>query len=541
MSALEACLAELERAPRQVALSGPLASSTAFLARVRAWRHRLAQVTDVGLFVEDRAEFTAALFGAWLAGARVVLPGDVLPATVARLRSTTSHLIGPFTGALEPGTEQAPGPVTLDPGAKLALFTSGTTGEPVLLERALRHLSAEVASLERVFEPGRCEVHATVSHQHIYGLLFTVLWPMASARRFSVRRVEYPEQLERELEGPSVLVTSPAHLKRLPEARWALPLVAVFSSGGPLSDDGVRRSLEVLGRTPTEIYGSSETGGIAWRRRSSERTTWTPLPDVAWRLETDGRLSVRSPHFEGGWFQTSDRARSTEGGFELEGRVDRIAKVEEKRVSLGAIERRVLETGLLEQARALTVEGPRVVVALVGVPTLAGRRVLEDGKVALTQALRTAVAEVVERVAVPRRFRFVDALPVDARGKTTDAALRQVLERRRPLPTWRESSSARAVVEFHVDGDLEPLEGHFPQVPITPGVAQIDWVIGWSCEAFGLPARISRLEAIKFQSLVVPGQTLVVTLDFNAEKRAVSFAVTRDGAQCSSGRVVFAA
>jgi acyl-CoA synthetase (AMP-forming)/AMP-acid ligase II/3-hydroxymyristoyl/3-hydroxydecanoyl-(acyl carrier protein) dehydratase len=541
MSALEACLVELERSPREVALSGPLASSSDFLARVRAWQHRLAQVKDVGLFVEERAEFSAALLGAWLAGTRVVLAGDVLPATVARLRVSTTHLIGPFADALEAGSAQASGPVVLDPRARLALFTSGTTGEPVLLERELRHLSAEVASLEKVFGLGPCDVHATVSHQHLYGLLFTVLWPLASARRFSVRRVEYPEQLERELVGPSVLVTSPAHLKRLPEARWSLPLSAVFSSGGPLSDDGVRRSLEVLGRAPTEIYGSSETGGIAWRRRSVEHPRWTPLPGVEWRVEGDARLSVRSPHFDGGWFETSDRALATEGGFELEGRVDRIAKVEEKRVSLGAIERRVLETGLLEQARALTVEGPRVVVALVGVPTVAGRRVLEDGKVALTQVLRAAVAEVVERVAVPRRFRFVDALPVDARGKTTDAALRQVLERRRPLPDWKESSASRAVVEFHVDGDLEPLEGHFPQVPITPGVAQIDWVIGWSCEAFGLPARVSRLEAIKFQSLVVPGQTLVVTLELNAEKRSVSFAVTRDGAQCSSGRVVFAA
>lgn len=540
MRALESSLSMLEHTPRRVALDGALAEAAPFLARVRAWRHRLAGLADVGLFVEDRAEFTAALLGALLAGARVVLPGDVLPATVARLRALTPHLIGPFPDALQPTRDEASGSLELDPNARLALFTSGTTGEPVLLERRLRHLSAEVSSLERTFSPGVCDVHATVSHQHIYGLLFTVLWPLASARPFSVRRVEYPEQLETELVGRSMLVTSPAHLKRLPDARWTLPLVAVFSSGGPLSEDGVRRCQAVLGCTPTEVYGSSETGGIAWRRRTSERTTWNALPAVEWKLE-DGRLWVRSEHFDGGWFETSDRARNVEGGFELDGRVDRIAKVEEKRVSLGAIERRAVETGLLEQARALTVEGPRVVVALVGVPTLAGRRVLEDGKAALTQALRTAIAEVVERVAVPRRFRFVDALPVDARGKTTDAALREVLERRRPMAKWLETGATRAVIEFHVDSDLEPLEGHFPQVPITPGVAQIDWVIGWAGEAFGLPARVSRLEAIKFQALVVPGQTLRVSLEHNAEKRSVAFCVTRDGAQCSSGRVVFAA
>jgi 3-hydroxymyristoyl/3-hydroxydecanoyl-(acyl carrier protein) dehydratase len=539
VSRLELALVTLERAPREVALEGPLRTSEAFLHRVRQWRHTLTGVESVALFQEDRAEFTAALFGAMLANTRVLLPGDALPATLERLRALTPHLIGPFAGALEPHATAAPGELVLSPDAPLSLFTSGTTGAPVVLQRGLRHLWAEVTSHEAVFAPGPCAVHSTVSHQHIYGLLFTVMWPIASGRPFSTRRLAYPEEIEAALTGPSMLITSPAHLKRLPETRWRLPLVAVFSSGGPLPEAAARQTHVVLGCAPTEVYGSSETGGIAWRRRVAGGETWQPFPQVQWRVGESGQLQVCSPHFDGGWFETSDRAHAAPGGFVLDGRVDRIAKVEEKRVSLGAIEQRLLATGLLSDARAFTVEGARVVVAVVGVPTDEGQRLLTQGKQVLVDRLRDELSDAIERVALPRRFRFVKVLPVNAQGKTTDAALRDVLARRRPAARWLEQTALRAVVEFDIDADLSPLEGHFPQAPITPGVAQIDWVVSWACEAFGLRPRLTRLEAIKFQALVVPGHTLRGTLEWHPEKHSVTFVLVRGGEQCASGRLVF--
>ncbi len=539
MSALEQALVALEREPRDVTLDGPLREATAFLHRVKQWRHRVSGLPSVVLFHDDRAEFAAALCGALLAKTRVVLPGDVLPATLERLRAISPHRIGPFADTLQPSDDEAEGELSLSPDAPLSLFTSGSTGEPAVLPRSLRHLSAEVASHEAVFHPGPCAVHGTVSHQHIYGLLFTVLWPLANRRPFSRRRLEYPEELEAALTGPSMLITSPAHLKRLPNTPWRLPLVAVFSSGGPLPESAAKLTRDVLGCAPTEVYGSSETGGIAWRRRLGDGETWQPFPQVAWRVGDSGQLQVNSPHFDGGWFETSDRARPVEGGFVLEGRVDRIAKVEEKRVSLSSIEQRLLATGLVTDARALTLDGPRVVVAVVGVPSDSGRALLSHGKHALVDELRASLSDTVERVALPRRFRFVNALPTNAQGKTTEAALREVLARKRPVARWLEHTELRAVVEFDVDAELLPLEGHFPQVPITPGVVQVDWVVGWACEAFGLHPRLTRLEAIKFQALVVPGNTVRATLEWHREKRSITFTLVRGTEQCSSGRLVF--
>ncbi|HAU81132.1 MAG TPA: AMP-binding protein, partial [Stenotrophomonas sp.] len=94
-----------------------------------------------------------------------------------------------------------------------------------------------------------------------------------------------------------------------------------------------------MGVAPTEVFGSSETGGVAWRRWSAARPQWHPLPGVAWRID-EGCLAVRSPHLASeDWWLTQDRAVADDGhSFRLLGRADRIVKIEERRVSLDALE-----------------------------------------------------------------------------------------------------------------------------------------------------------------------------------------------------------
>src|SRR5690606_27959041 len=134
---------------------------------------------------------------------------------------------------------------------------------------------------------GDAVVHGTVSHQHIYGLLFRVLWPLAAGRAI-MPRTFFPEQFAKALSAaPGVLVASPAHLKRLPGAiDWApvrRMLHAVFSSGGAVPADAAFAVRERMGRAPFEVYGSSETGGIAWRCEGVQQG-WKPLPGVDWRI-----------------------------------------------------------------------------------------------------------------------------------------------------------------------------------------------------------------------------------------------------------------
>src|SRR5690606_2318610 len=136
-------------------------------------------------------------------------------------------------------------------------------------------LAREIEALESAFGAGigEAHVHGTVSHQHIYGLLFRVLWPLAAGRAIAPRQF-FHEEIAASIDAPAVLVTSPAHLKRIPDAvdyrQARARLRAVFSSGGALSAQASLGAAERLGQAPIEILGSSETGGIASRTSPAE-------------------------------------------------------------------------------------------------------------------------------------------------------------------------------------------------------------------------------------------------------------------------------
>ena len=534
----------------------------ALITRAQSWRaaFRATPARRLALFLDDRHDFTAALFAAWAERKQVVLPGDVLPSTLTALAPHVDAWVGEFPQTLHPGAPlDAP---WVDPDGEsegLVVFTSGSTGAPTAIPKRLRQLFDEVATLEATFGhrlTADTRLVSTVSHQHIYGLLFSVLWPLATGRTLTTHRLEYPEQLEQALAaGPSALISSPAHLKRLPDDRaWATRLRAVFSSGGPLPGEGAERARAVLGFQPIEIFGSSETGGIAWREGTA--SAWRPLAGVEFRASATRTLELRSPHLAtSDWFTTADRVEISGATFTLQGRADRIAKIEEKRVSLELIEQTAIATGLVTEARVVVLEGARVTLGLVAVPsTSLDRKHLVDR---LKQALEAAV----ERVAIPRRYRFVDALPHNAQGKVTESVLQSLFtaslapegervgERGDGLPArplrpdvkWVARTPAHAALELTVSPNLRVLDGHFPGTPVVPGVAQLDWAIDWGREAFGLTGQFIRMDVLKFQALMLPGHAVTLALDWNPEKSTLTFKFTSDKAVYSSGRVVLSA
>lgn len=496
-----------------------------WLARVRAWARAFLPMhgRDVALACEDGFEFAAALFGAWQAGATPWMPADALPATLQRLRNEGLVFAGDLPGGVR-AADADDGAIELHAldldACALVLFTSGSTGEPSAIRKSLRQLDAEVGALESAFGAllGDAVVHGTVSHQHIYGLLFRILWPLSARRPFARKRLAYNEQLTALGSQPVALVASPAHLKRLPDTQdwqsFSQGLRVVFSSGGALPADAARDVLRLWGQAAVEVFGSTETGGIAWRRADGSRSAWQPLPGVDWRLEEE-LLLVRSPHLPSlEWWPTSDRAFATgDGRFQLLGRADRIVKIEERRISLDAIEARLRESEWLDEVRLVALPGQRVLLAAVAVPTAAGRALLDgEGRAAFAQRLRKWLSGHCDPIALPRRWRFPEAMPVDARGKTSERALAALFRPLMPAPRWQARGASSATATLVATPELAAFEGHFPQGAILPGVVLVDWAVRLAREAFALSSGLQRMEALKFQQLVRPGTELTVEL-----------------------------
>ncbi|UUE92319.1 AMP-binding protein [Comamonas thiooxydans] len=532
-----------------------------WVRKVQSWCAALQQVPgqDVALYLDDPLDFAAALWGAWHAGKTPVLLGDAQPQTLAQLLPQVSACVGQLPGSIGPALVAAVvDAVALQPldmaKVRVVLFTSGSTGAPERIEKHLAQLDAEVHALQSVFgadiSAEDVQVLATVSHHHIYGLLFRVLWPLSAGRLLGTGFARYPEELVQLLKATpsSLLVSSPALLGRLPvQLDWpgaAKGLRGVFSSGGPLSAEASAHAQQLLGQSPTEVFGSSETGGIAWRRRAEQGDTWQALPGVALRVQGNGQLAVRSAHLPdaSSWWETVDCVEASGDGhsFVLLGRSDRVVKIAEKRVSLTAMERCLQAHAWVQQARAVVLEGGDSSgrVGMVAELSEAGWQALQQqGRRATGRALRAVLAEVVELVALPRSWRYVAQLPVNAQSKTTLHSLQTLFNPVVPQPEWLERSATQATAQLQVQPQLRVLEGHFPGAALVPGVAQLHWVVSLGTQAFGLSEQFADAQLLKFQQPILPGDTVQLQLQWQSDSGTLQFVLSSDRGTHASGKL----
>lgn len=293
------------------------------------------------------------------------------------------------------------------------------------------------------------------------------------------------------------------------------------------------------------MFGSSETGGIAWRRRAEHSDVWQTLPGVALRVLDSGCLAVQSPHLPQAsvWWETADRVEASPDGhsFVLLGRSDRVVKIAEKRVSLTAMERSLQAHDWVKQARAVVLEGDGASARVGMVVELAecGWQVLQQqSRRAVGQALRSVLEGVVERVALPRSWRYVEQLPVNTQSKTTQQSLLALFNPVVPQPHWLERSTTQAVAELYIQPQLRVLEGHFPGATLVPGVAQLHWVVSLGQQAFGLKSRFADVQLLKFQQPILPGDTVQLQLQWHAEKGCLQFALTSARGAHASGKLL---
>jgi acyl-coenzyme A synthetase/AMP-(fatty) acid ligase len=545
--------------------NGLVINAQSFRSRVAAWRGLLTRTTgqNFALYYEDSLEFAAALLGAWHAGKTVWLVADTLIASCISLKQSVDGFLGEFPeefDPLVPDGDQTLSPyesVTIDADfIALVVQTSGTTGVSLSIPKRLSQLLSEVATLEVVFGElmDDAEIVATVSHQHIYGLLFKVIWPLVAGRAIHVRSQYFPEELAQLLSHrPCVLITSPAHLKRLPESvldeNTRHCLRTVFSSGGPLSVEVANNTENMLGQIPIEIYGSSETGGIAWRQRlAGSDESWQPLPQVEWRIaELENLLEVRSPHlFDDQWMRLADLAREhSQGKFFLDGRGDRIVKIEEKRISLDAIEALLMASPFVSEVRIALCDselGQRQRLAAFIVASEAGKKQLvRAGKLKLNRELLQLFSGNLEPIAFPRRWRYLEKMPVNSQGKTSHASLMALLNERprTPYMCLSQRDAYKVELELNVPADLLYFDGHFEGAPVLPGVVQLDWAISNARQYFDIPAEFRGIHALKFQHVICPDSALRLELIYDPLKGILNFRYFSAGGQHSSGRVLF--
>lgn len=425
----------------------------------------------------------------------------------------------------------------------ILLFTSGSTGQPKQIPRSLAQLLTEVDVLAQQFTLTTPSIYlASVSHQHLYGLTFKVLLPFWCKHPFFTEQCIYPEHIDYysqwfHQQGNQVcLVLSPALLKRCVGEYTFAGSQRIFSSGGRL-EQGVR---EHYPQGVIEIFGSSETGAIAYRDKDT--ALWQCLPDVEISQDNAEQLCVKTNRaYQTDWIVMQDRIRlASTTHFELLGRSDRIVKLEEKRLSLDMIEQSIAQLEEVQECSTVVVtHGQREFLSVAVVLTeLARQYLIQHGKRTMVVKLKTKLTDVLERIAIPKHWRFIAELPRNTQAKLNRQWVKNLfLNQDYPHILHQQSQAQTVQYRLEFSPELNCFKGHFEGFPVYAGVGQIGFLVQFAQQQWHDLAYCCALEQVKFQSLIRPYDVLDLTLSREGQK--ICFKMIKQDHHVASGRLVF--
>lgn len=383
----------------------------------------------IALAIEDSYRFAVALFSCFFQHKIPVLLPNLAPTTLKAFRRDDQALL--VDSDIEIGHSDSCSNL-LPPWSlhqsQICLYSSGTTGKPTPHTRKLRHLITEIQCLEHTFQqPCHQTLHfySSVSHQHIYGLLFMLLWPLYQGYIIHLPLLSTPEHFKQlPTNAQTVIISSPALLKRLAINPVKTPPKMIFSSGGLLTKIIAETIYRIFAIYPIEVLGSTETSGLAYRQQDQPQSSiWHCFDPVTISMDqTNERLCINSPFFSDDptkYLLTNEKIRLIDQKrFEYLGRADRVVKIEEKRLSLDHLENQLQTHPFVHDCHTLVLNNKRDYVACVLVLSPDGSQYLQQHTpLKMNRLIQQYLRDFFDNIVIPKKFRYVDSIPVNSQGK----------------------------------------------------------------------------------------------------------------------------
>jgi long-chain acyl-CoA synthetase len=338
------------------------------------------------------------------------------------------------------------------PASVVLKLTSGSTQLPKAAIASEMHLVNDGRHIIEAMGIGPDDVNfACIPLSHSYALGNIVMPLLWQGSRVALRQSFSPSQFTADVEetGATVFPGVPFMFERLKSLddldRLPRCLRLLITAGARIDAATVTWFRNSLDRKVHSFYGSSETGGIAYDDseevgdplhvgRAMPETTLTiveaPGDASAGRIRVAGNAVAFGyadaaeddavSAFDDGGFMTGDVGYLDEAGrLILTGRVSPLVHVSGRKVDPVEVERTLLQLAGIADARvfgmACDTRGQEVIALLVRTDE------------ALTPiAIRQHCAATLSAHKIPRRFVFVDRLPIDARGKIDRRVLIQL-------------------------------------------------------------------------------------------------------------------
>ncbi len=501
--------------------------------------------------------FCVCFFALVQANKAVALPAMLTPQNASMYADLSnvivSDVMGVFPGfiCVAPDAPETPINWTFINSDKAIIyfFTSGSTGVPKRIKKTLTMLVSEVEYHIAHHSDKIAKlpvVVASIAPHHMYGVLWRVLFPIFSGLAVDTDIIFSPEELlQKQSNYQNILfITTPSFLDGITrygeQYKFAANCIGIVTSGSLLSTKTSESAYEIFGVSPFEVFGSTETGGIAFRQQKFD-TNWTIFETVNVSIQNDCLL-INSPYCFDNPYLMSDAVKMLDGRrFELIGRADRIVKIAEERISLPDMERQLeLHPYIARAYCAVVRKGIRDSVGcMLELSDIGTEKIIEIGRRALVGEIKKYLSGFFQAVALPKFIRFVHQIPTNTQGKFVKNEILSMLNSSvvEPMMQHVKKTDSNLSADLTFLGDSAYFVGHFPNFPILPGVIQMHFVFVYLKHFFNTSVNGFEVVKLKYSSLILPDVTTHFEL-MRLGPNEFSFCYSQKGKVCSAGKIV---
>ena len=282
----------------------------------------------------------------------------------------------------------------------ITFLTSGSTGKAKKISHSLSDLVHEARLWIELNGEVRF-VYSMVATNHIYGFVWATLLPaLCGASVVDARKMPLSTIKENE---KSLVVTIPDCLPMLQLiSHDIVSHCNVVVSGSPCHHNKLVYAVDLGVKRAIQIYGSTETGGVAWRDQN--RAAYTLRDD----LEVDGDSVL----YRGKKLDIQDHLSFVDSrSFNVLGRKDGVIQIKGRNVDVSVIRQKIADhCGIADSALKVKDLGDQKHIHLFIVP---GKGELED-------KLRDEIVTICNESVLAQNIVFGQQVPKNEMGKVAD-------------------------------------------------------------------------------------------------------------------------
>ena len=234
-------------------------------------------------------------------------------------------------------------------------------------------------------------------------------------------------------------------------------------------------------------------------------------------------------------------AEIKDNSLKLLGRNDRILKLEDKRISLDAIEQHLMTHLWVKDAFCGISQKNQRIAAWIALNEQGIEILKQQGRKSVINALKQHCGKYFDAAVRPKYWRLTHELPRNAQSKISVADFQAAFTKRQTTPQWQLLLENKEIGEYILTGivplDLAYFGGHFQQFPLVPGAIEIQWAMNLAKKFYGENWQIDRIENLKFQQFIRPNDLVTVRLLGDKEKNRIQFNISVGEKNCAGGRI----